>query len=373
MRPRKVPAVKAERRAIVETLVVNGRVIARSKAEVGAQIAGTVTAIHVREGDTVSKGALLVTLAGAEEQAEVQGARDALRLSEAQLATLTGTTARRNREALEQAKLRQAEAEREVERLRALAKGGLIPAADLESAERRAAIARSEVDTAGAEERSTSTRGSEYAAAAATVAQARSVLAAVEARLRQTTITAPADGTILTRAVEPGAVVAPGQTVVVMTLEAETLLLAQPDEKSLASLAPGQRALVTADAFPERQFEAVIDRIAPNVDLQRGTIDVWLHVAAPPPYLKTDMTLSVDIECGRKPSALVIPADVIRDAAHPWVMVLDDGRIARRDVVLGLRGDDAVEVTSGLTDGEVVLRGPAKLGGRARAVVQERS
>lgn len=369
LRSRKVPAARAERRAIVETLVVNGRVLARSRAEVGAQIAGTVAEVRVREADRVRKGDLLVALAGTEELAEVQRARMALEEAQARLATLTTTTHRRNQESLEQAKLRQAEAEREVERLAALAKAGLVPAADLESARRRAGIARSEVQSMEAALRGTSSGGGESAEALANVATARAALASANARLAQTRITAPADGTVLTREVEPGAVVGPGQTVLVMTLDSATQLLAQPDEKSLGSLAIGQRARVSADAFPDRHFDAFIERIAPNVDLQRGTVDVWLRVPGPPPYLKTDMTLSVEIESGRKASAIVIPADAVRDAAQPWVMVIEDGRAAKRSLTLGLRGDENVEVTKGLTEGEYVLRGAAAVGDRVRPVV----
>ncbi|MGZ7080555.1 MAG: biotin/lipoyl-binding protein, partial [Thermoanaerobaculia bacterium] len=144
LRGRKVPAARVERRAIIETLVVNGRVLARSMAEVGSPIAGTVSEIRVQEGDRVKKGQLLVSLVGSEEQANAQQARDALRQAEAQLATLAGTSARGNREALEQARLRQAEADHELVRLTALAKSGLIAQADLDSSRRRAGIARSE-------------------------------------------------------------------------------------------------------------------------------------------------------------------------------------------------------------------------------------
>ena len=366
LRGDKVPAAKVERKTIVETLVVNGRVLARSKAEVGAEIAGAVAAVHVREGDRVRRGDVLVSLLGTAEQAEQQRAQSALREAEARLATLSGATAQANRQSLEQARLEQTEAERELRRTESLAAQGLVPQSDLDSARRRAGVARSATTSAAATDRSTGARGSERAATLASVAQARADVAAAEAQLAKTRIKAPADGTVLTRNVEPGVAVAPGTTVVVMTLDSETLLLAQPDEKSLGSLGEGMRARASADAFPDRHFDATIDRIAPNVDLQRGTVDVWLRVPDPPPYLKTDMTLSVEIESARKESALVIPADAVRDAARPWVLVIEKSRSARRDVKLGLRGDDRVEVLSGLSEGEAVLRGSASPGDRVR-------
>lgn len=288
---------------------------------------------------------------------------------EARIATIAGATSQTNRQALEQARLQQIEAERDLARIDALARDGLVSQSDLDTARRRAGVARSQTQAAEALSRSTASGGSERAAAEAAKAQARSALAAAEARLAQTRITAPSNGTVLTREVEPGAAVAPGTPVVVMTLDAATLLLAQPDEKNLRSIAVGMPARASADAFPDRHFDAVVDRVAPNVDLQRGTVDVWLRVPHPPDYLKTDMTLSIEIESARKPSALVIPADAIRDAAKPWVLVVEGGRAVRRNVVLGLRGDETVEVISGLAEGDLVLRGAAADGERVRPVL----
>lgn len=366
LRGRKVPASRASRQPLVETVVVNGRVLAQWKSEVGSKIAGTVQQVFVREGDRVRAGQPLVKLVDTEERAQLNQAKQALLEAEARLQTMSLSTSRRNSEAVEQARLRAVEAEREAQRLEKLE--GIVPAADLESARRKAGIARSEVESAMAAERSTGKRGSETAGAAASVEAARAALAASEARLAQTTIAAPADGVILTRSVEAGAGVSPGKTLLLMTLDSEVLLLAQPDEKNLSAFSVGQRARASADAYPTQHFEAVVDYIAPNVDLLRGTFDVKLRVPNPPPYLKTDMTLSIEVETGRKPSALVVAADSVRDASsRPWVMVIAGGKARRQDVKIGIRGDNLVEIVSGLSDGDVVVRGTAvKAGERVR-------
>lgn len=358
MRGRRVPASRVTRRPLVATVVVNGRVLAQWKSEIGSKIAGTVQQVYVKEGDRVRAGQPLLKLVDTEERAQEEQARQNLREAEARLATMTTSTSRHDSEAVAQARLRALEAEREAQRFTELAKNGLIASADLETAKRKAEIARSEVDSAVAAARTTAGRGSQATGARAAVEAARASVAAAEARLAQTAVTAPASGVILTRSVESGAGVSPGKALLVMTLDSETLLLAQPDEKNLAAFTVGQSARASADAYPREHFNATVDYISPNVDLLRGTFDVKLRVPDPPPYLKTDMTLSIEVETARKPSALVVTADAIRDTAKdPWVLVIAGRRAERRSVKLGIRGENVVEILGGVSEGDVVVRG----------------
>ncbi len=84
------------------------------------------------------------------------------------------------------------------------------------------------------------------------------------------------------------------------------------------------------------------------------------------------MTVSVEVEVARKPRALSIDANAVRDAATsaPWVLVLDpSGRAVRRAVRVGVRGGRRVEITSGIDEGASVIAVSAAVveGQRARA------
>jgi HlyD family secretion protein len=170
--------------------------------------------------------------------------------------------------------------------------------------------------------------------------------------------------------VEPGDVVPAGKVLLTLALEHETWLLAQPDEKNLPSLRVGQRARATADAYPDRPFDAEVISIAPGIDLARGTVDVKLRVPAPPAFLRSDLTLSIELEVGVRPRALVVPLGSVRDSAtEPWVLVVRKGRAVRVSVVLGARGGAVAEVLHGLAEGELVAREPDRIaeGERVRA------
>ncbi len=132
------------------------------------------------------------------------------------------------------------------------------------------------------------------------------------------------------------------------------------DEKNLEVLAVGQGALCVADAYPLQPFKARVDFIAPAVDPQRGTVDLRLAVDPAPAFLRQDMTVSVNVETGRREHAIVVPNDALLAVqgrqAETWVVA--DGRAERRRVQLGLRGLVQTEVTAGLRAGDWVLADP---------------
>ncbi|RYF38990.1 MAG: HlyD family efflux transporter periplasmic adaptor subunit, partial [Comamonadaceae bacterium] len=166
---------------------------------------------------------------------------------------------------------------------------------------------------------------------------------------------------VLGRTVEPGQIVQPGAALLSLALAGPTQLVAQVDERFLDQLRLGQPASVVADAFAGQPFAARVLSIAPAVDAQRGAVEVKLAlVAAAPAFLREDMTLSVDVETGRRERALVLPLRALRsaeDRGTAGVLVAQDGRAQARTVRLGLRTLDALEVLEGLGAGELVLLG----------------
>ena len=358
LRGRTVEAVRLTRQDLLETLVVSGRVLARSKASLGSTVSARVEAVLFEEGDRVKAGQLLVRLDDREAAAALTEARARLELSR-------GTNRRSAEEERTQAALKLAIQERQLARITALRTEGFVSEREEDDARQARDLARSVVAAATQKARSAAAGGADERSAVAAVA-------AAEARIAQLRILAPEAGTVLVRAVEPGNVVSPGETLLTMALDRETQILAQPDEKNLPALRVGQKARASADAFPDRSFAAEVISISPGVDLARGTVDVKLRVPDPPGELKTDMTLSVELEVGKRDRVLVIPLEAVRDAAsEPSVLALRGRKAVRTFVTLGARGGNVAEVVKGLSEGELVVRQPGKLkdGQRVRAVL----
>ncbi|MGB5701825.1 MAG: efflux RND transporter periplasmic adaptor subunit, partial [Polyangiales bacterium] len=199
-------------------------------------------------------------------------------------------------------------------------------------------------------------KGSDVAVAAAALSRAEARLTAAQVALEQTRIRAPLPGVVLKRHAERGEVVQPGEPLVTFAGDGPLQVRIQPDESNLALLRVGQHALVSSEAFPEQRLEASISRIAPSIDPVRGTVEVDLDIDDESD-LRPDMTMTVEIEVGRTASALVLPTWAIHDFGSdtPWVLVAEEGEARRRDVELGLEGDDLVEVASGLGEDARVL------------------
>ena len=367
-----VVVVAPARRELVQKVVASGRVRGPSRIDLGSVVLGKAVPVAVDEGQHVKAGELLIQLASAEAEAGVAQSKAALAQAQGRFALLRRVSSRTAGEGLRQAELAADGAEKELARSRELAASGALSTQELEQAQRARDRAVSQRASAATQVKSASAGGSDYVVALAAVSQAQAALLAAEARLADTRIVAPADGVVLQRKIEPGSVVQPGATLLVLAKDGAAQLEVGPDEKSLAYVREGQPALASADAFPARVFAARVTTIAPSIDRERGTVEVKLSVAEPPPNLLPDMTVSVSIEVDRRAGALVLPAEAVRGLSSeaPWVLVVRGGRAERRGVKLGITGEGMVEILEGVSEGEPVIPPSAGLiapGARVRA------
>jgi HlyD family secretion protein len=355
VRGKEVAAWPVELRPVVQRVVSSGRVRPPARVGLASLLVGRVAAVNVREGDRVAAGQVLVQLQDAEAAATLRQALGRVEEAAARLEQVRGVSGRLAAEGLRQAELRVADAEAVLARTRQLSDAGGTSQAALEDAERAVAVARSQRDAAAAQAGSTSS-GAEARLTAAALSQAEAARALAAAKLEETRIRAPAAGLVLTRDVEPGAVVAAGALLLAMVVDGEVQLSAQVDEKNLAFLRPGLAARATADAFPGEGFAAEVATVSPSVDPARGTVEVRFRVPKPPPFLRADMTVSVNVDVGQREKALVVPTEAVRDpTGDPWVLAVAAGRAERRAVRLGLRGDALVEIVAGLAEGDAVI------------------
>jgi HlyD family secretion protein len=355
-------AYRIEARPLVQTVVATGRVITTSRAQVGSEVTGVVVERRVKDGDRVKPGDVLVVLRADDLTAKVREAEGALR-------TLLSSTRPQAEATLRQAEGQLAQATRERQRRADLFAKQLVSREQSEQAEQAETVARAAADRARV-------AAAALAPGASEEAQVRERLAAAKAQLAKTVLRAEKPGLVLTRNAEPGDLVQPGRVLFEIALDGPTEILLPVDEKNLSVLTLGQRAACVADAFPDRGFGAELWFIAPSVDAQRGTADLRLKVDPAPDFLRQDMTVSVNIETGRRERALAVPNDALLEVNgdHATVLAVRDGRLARVEVRLGLRGLATSEILAGVAAGDSVLAGAAGVtraaGSRVRTALQ---
>ena len=301
-----------------EPLELYGNVDIR-QVELGFRVRGRIEAMRHEEGDPVAAGDLLATLDRGPYE-------DSLRLAEAEVARERANV--RMMEAgtrpgeIEQARAvvaeRRAELEnarRQFERQQQLLERGVASReayddarARLDETEARLVSAERALDLA-----LEGFRSEEKAAARAALEAAEARLAMAATELEDTELHAPAAGTILSRVREPGAIVAPGETVYTLSLERPVWVRAYVPEPALGLIHPGQEALVLTDTRPDRPYRGQIGFISPVAEFTPKSVET--------PELRTDLVYRLRV--------VVEDADEGLRQGMPVTVRLPDARDAR--------------------------------------------
>ncbi len=191
--------------------------------------------------------------------------------------------------------------------------------------------------------------------AAATVDSLRADVAYYDELLRQTRITAPVSGVVTSRFVNQGEFVAPGARLLNLVSRDSLFLEAVVSERQLQQLRPGQSARITVDTRPGRTYAGVVREIVPVAEglVRSSRVRISLRGGR-------DLTVGgfarAVIPVARRTDVVAIPAGAVQsEAGVNFVFAIVDGRARRRNVELGIRDGDRVEVTAGLHRGDRII------------------
>ena len=169
-------------------------------------------------------------------------------------------------------------------------------------------------------------------------------------------IDSPASGYIIERNALPNAYVQPETKLYTIADLSTVWVYANVPQISVGRLKPGDRALITVDAYPGRKFSGRIDQVLPDVDVATRTVRVRLIMSNPGLAFKPGMYVNVGITSplGRQ---LVIPASGVLQAGTRQIAFLDKGAgaLEPREIETGPRIDDSVVVLKGLKAGDRIV------------------
>lgn len=189
----------------------------------------------------------------------------------------------------------------------------------------------------------------------AAFAAAKGDLERLQVQLQYTRITAPFSGLVIRRYVKFAEHVQGGAPLFRLSDFDPLLCPIQVPERELAQLKKGQRAELTVESFPGRRFQAKVLRLSPVVDAASGTVRVTLEVNSEG-LLRPGMFAGVFLEMASRTDALVVPkAALALDSLGNTVFVVNGKTAERRDLELGFRNDELLEVLSGVNEGEELV------------------
>ena len=302
--PTPVETATVARGAVADRFTTVGSLEAGEAVDIAAEIDGVVKALPYPEGGQVSAGTLIARLDDVQLAAEAQRA-EALR--DQSRATF--------------------------ERVRAVVDQGAGAPQDLDDATAALKVAEANLDLA-------------------------------KARLAKTRVTAPFAGTAGVRRVSPGAFVRAGTPLTDLAQIDRLRLTFSVPERLLGKLAVGAPVRVETTAQAGQVLEGKIAIIEPQLDEQSRSARVVAHVDNPGRLMRPGMSASVALVLDERAEALTVPSPaVFVTAGQTYVYVVTpEGVVARAPVQLGTRTPDAVEVLTGLSEGQkVVTAGHQKL------------
>ncbi len=338
------------------TVTANGTLQPTRSINIGSELSGTVLKVNVDVNDRIRKGQVLVELDPAKLRDQVLRSSAAVSVAVAKVAQTAATLA---------------EARATLARLEDVSRlsGGQVPAGtELDAA--RATLARAIADDTSAR---------------ASVTDARAALSTDQINLSKASISAPADGVVLTRTVDPGNAVAASLQAVTLFTVAEDLarlrLWVYVDEADVGAVKTGQDATFTVSAYPTRRFPARITRVGFGSTITDNVVTylTYLDVDNADLSLRPGMTATATIVANRRSNALLVPNTALRfapstpgagkAASKSIVSSLVPARLAgtpRKSAAAGastatarqvwvLRGGTAVAVavTPGISDGHM--------------------
>jgi HlyD family secretion protein len=198
----------------------------------------------------------------------------------------------------------------------------------------------------------------DIAVAEAQVAQAKVGVEIAQRRLDDTKLKAPFAGQLVVWNLHVGDTLGPTFAAGTLADTSSYHIDVNVDETEISQLALGQKARITLDAFPDKQFEGKLIRINFLGSSVQGIVNYIVRVEMSPTDLpvKPLMTAAVNIVVNHKDGAMLVPSRAIkRDKQGKYVEILRNNVVNRVNITTGLVGDENTEVLSGLAEGDEVI------------------
>jgi len=333
------PAISVVRVAnadFVETVLVSGSLIPREETLVSPEIEGLrVVELYADAGSEVKKGQVLARLVA--DQLDAQLAQN-----EANLAGADAAIARAQSQITE-AQARAEEAQAQLDRAIPLKQSGYLSGSVYDQRESAARTSKALVVAARDALKS----------AEAQKLQIEAQRRELEWKRSNTDVTSPVDGIVSRRNARIGAIAsAAGDPMFRIIQNGEIELDAEVIETDIVKVKEGQTARITVPGAGE--YDGSVRLVSPEIDktTRLGRVKIFIGKK---PELRIGTFARGIIETGRGNGIAVAPSSIMFDPGGAYVQVVVDGKVERRDIKTGLVTNGLVEVTSGLSQGDVIV------------------
>ena len=367
-RPISVATMHAVRQNLISWITTNGKVEPVEPRIIQAQLTTFIEAVAVKEGQRVDRGRLLMTLDAKDLKTELAHVREQLVAAENERkVAVTGGSP----EEIAQLDSDLVKTNAEIDRLRSERDSleRLYPRAATrqEIEQTKTALAKAEADKRLIEEkRRAILERSKPQAERATlrIEEARNSIQSLEDKLKSARVTAPAGGTVYSLPARAGTYVHTGDLLAELADLTRIRIRVFVDEPELGSLKQAQAVEITWEALPDRTWNGLVDQL-PKTIVARGTRnvgEVLCSVNNETGELLPNTNVNVRIRTAQRENTLTISRAAVRgDGNARYVFVVEQDRLRKRDVKVGISNATDYEILSGITENDIVaLSGAAE-------------
>jgi multidrug efflux pump subunit AcrA (membrane-fusion protein) len=347
---RAVKTEPAQIRDVRRQVDVVGTLAAREEVVVSAEVDGRVARLVHDLGDRVSAGEALIELDPEKLQYRAEAQRAALDQARARY----GASGDGELPPLDQVPAvvstgaQMADAQQQLDRAKNLASRSLVSRSDLDTAQTRFDTAKAAHDQALASARQLR----------ADIESQSSSLRLAQRNLRDAVIRAPFDGYVAERLVSQGQYIQTQAAVMRIVRLQPLKITAEVPEKFAPWIQTGRDIAVRVDAFPSQLFAGKVIRISPSVNLRSRAFAIEGEVPNTDGRLKPGTFARVQINTDRVERAVTIPAVAVQSRyGTNRVFLVQNGQLVGKEIVLGDRIGDRVEVAQGLDAGTTIVAG----------------
>lgn len=347
-KPLPVRAVAVEQRQVRRNVESVGSLFPYEEVTVSSEVEGKVEQVLVDVGDRIARGQPIVKVSPAELQLTYEQQRASLQQARARLGlTGSGDDLKDVSAAAEVKKAAAdlADAEQKYRRAKALYEQGLLPRQSYDEAESRYNAARAAYDL--------SVQGVENMRAQ--LAGSRASTALAQKKVNDSIIRAPFAGQVKERNVTQGQYLKV-QTPVMVIVNVDPLRVKlKVPEKMAAWVSTGQEVTISVEAYAGREFRGKVTRINPSVDQQTRAFEVEALIENHDGALKPGFFVKASIPSSNVANALFVPQDALVYVYGVYkVFVVEGGRLKEREVKVGERAGEQVEIVEGISESERV-------------------
>lgn len=194
----------------------------------------------------------------------------------------------------------------------------------------------------------------------AQVKQAESQVNLLTNKIEETVLKSPISGEVIKINKRTGEIVQPSlsESIITVLPEAPFEIDADIYEEDVAKIKIGNTVEISLIAFPDKIFSGKVSSVNPSQKLVEGVVyyEVKISFEEPPEGTRPGMSADITIKTDYRENVLIIPEDAIQKKGEKLIVqVLKDNHFEDREIEVGLKGNNTVEVISGLTDGEKIV------------------